>query len=115
MLIVIIVVAVLLVGVFAALALGVNLRMSVGMPPATTSSGEPLLPAVVGPSDVDALRFDRAFRGYRMDQVDAALDRLRSELAERDAVLADYQRSRTGSTNPAVAAGPDVEAGSSVE
>lgn len=34
--------------------------------------------------DVEAVRFDRAFRGYRMDQVDAVLDRLAAELAARD-------------------------------
>jgi len=35
-------------------------------------------------ADVKAARFDRAFRGYRMDQVDAVLDRLAAELAARD-------------------------------
>jgi DivIVA domain-containing protein len=40
------------------------------------------------PNDVDALRFGLAFRGYRMDQVDDALDRLREELRLRDERLA---------------------------
>jgi DivIVA domain-containing protein len=40
------------------------------------------------PSDVDSLRFGLAFRGYRMDQVDDALDRLREELRLRDERLA---------------------------
>lgn len=35
-------------------------------------------------ADVKAARFDRALRGYRMDQVDAVLDRLAAELAARD-------------------------------
>lgn len=34
--------------------------------------------------DVTGARFDRAFRGYRMDQVDVVLDRLAAELATRD-------------------------------
>jgi DivIVA domain-containing protein len=41
-----------------------------------------------GPLDAAALQavhFSAAFRGYRMDQVDEVLDRLASELAERDA------------------------------
>lgn len=37
------------------------------------------------PDDVDRLRFSLAWRGYRMAHVDVALDRLRVELAARDA------------------------------
>jgi DivIVA domain-containing protein len=40
------------------------------------------------PGDVAGLRFSLAFRGYRMDQVDDALDRLSAELTERDAEIA---------------------------
>jgi DivIVA domain-containing protein len=36
---------------------------------------------------VDAVRFDTALRGYRMDDVDARLDELTRELAEREQVL----------------------------
>jgi DivIVA domain-containing protein len=43
--------------------------------------------AVAG-ADIDALRFSAAVRGYRMDQVDAALDRLRDEITVRDEELA---------------------------
>lgn len=43
----------------------------------------------VGPEHVRSLRFSLAFRGYRMDQVDAALDRLADELATRDARIAE--------------------------
>lgn len=32
--------------------------------------------------DVDAVRFDTALRGYRMDQVDDVVDRLRMRIAE---------------------------------
>jgi DivIVA domain-containing protein len=47
-------------------------------------------------ADVVALRFPLAFRGYRMDQVDAVLDRLSVELAERDARIAELERERPG-------------------
>lgn len=39
----------------------------------------------LGEHDVAALRLSTAVRGYRMDEVDAVLDRLRAELAARDA------------------------------
>jgi DivIVA domain-containing protein len=38
--------------------------------------------------DVAAVRFSTALRGYRMDEVDAVLDRLAAELADREARLA---------------------------
>ena len=41
------------------------------------------------PSDVEALRFPLAVRGYRMAEVDAALERLADELAARDRLIAD--------------------------
>ena len=37
------------------------------------------------PDDVTHLRFSIAFRGYRMSEVDEALDRLSNEIAQRDA------------------------------
>jgi DivIVA domain-containing protein len=39
----------------------------------------------VRPDDVTHLRFSLAFRGYRMSEVDDTLDRLATEIAERDA------------------------------
>lgn len=39
---------------------------------------------VVRAADVTAARFSLAFRGYRMAEVDDALDRLAAEIAERD-------------------------------
>ncbi|MDN3482240.1 DivIVA domain-containing protein [Arthrobacter sp. APC 3897] len=50
-----------------------------------------LLPEKVQPADLGRLRFSVAFRGYRMDQVDAVLERLEEVLAERDAALASVQ------------------------
>ena len=38
--------------------------------------------------DLEGLRFSMAPRGYRMSEVDAVLDRLAAELAERDRLLA---------------------------
>ncbi len=38
--------------------------------------------------DVAKVRFTTAVRGYRMDEVDAVLDRVSTELAERDALIA---------------------------
>jgi DivIVA domain-containing protein len=40
-------------------------------------------------SDVDAVRFDTALRGYRMDQVDEVLDRLQQRLAELESAARD--------------------------
>jgi DivIVA domain-containing protein len=56
----------------------------------------PNLPPVLLPDrpravDIDQLRFSVAFRGYRMDQVDEVLDRLRAELAAREAEIRDLQ------------------------
>ena len=48
-----------------------------------------------GPLDraaVDGLRFTLAFRGYRMDEVDDALDRLVTEIEERDRRIAELER-----------------------
>ncbi len=46
--------------------------------------------------EVPALRFDLAFRGYRMDQVDYALERLRADLAFREAEIDSLRRTLTG-------------------
>lgn len=47
-----------------------------------------LLPDDATPADVDRIRFSLGLRGYRMDQVDQVLDRLRDQLAARDAEIA---------------------------
>jgi DivIVA domain-containing protein len=41
---------------------------------------------------VDDVRFSLGLRGYRMQQVDAVLDRLRAELAARDVQLAEREQ-----------------------
>jgi DivIVA domain-containing protein len=74
------VVAVLVVGGFAALATG---RLGYDpMADATTSESAPYLSEEFGSADVSAVRFDTALRGYRMDQVDAVLARLQARIAE---------------------------------
>lgn len=50
------------------------------------------LPPAPHAADVDHVRFDTALRGYRVDEVDAQLDVLRDDLAERERVLADLRR-----------------------
>lgn len=60
-----------------------------GVPDApSTAAAEPLPSGPLEVGDVRGLRLDVALRGYRMEQVDAALDRLAGELAERDAEIA---------------------------
>ncbi|GAA5158635.1 DivIVA domain-containing protein [Ornithinimicrobium tianjinense] len=55
--------------------------------PVSTQSASPLAPGPLTTEDVRGLRFDQAVRGYRMEQVDAALSRLAQELVERDAEI----------------------------
>ncbi|MGP9502190.1 DivIVA domain-containing protein [Specibacter sp. AOP5-B1-6] len=57
-----------------------------------------LLPDTPAPADVDRLRFSLGLRGYRMDQVDEVLDRLRDELAAKDLHIAGLE----AGTSPAV-------------
>jgi DivIVA domain-containing protein len=73
-------VAILLLGGFAALVTG-----RIGYDPlaeATTSQRDPGLPEDFHAADLVDVHFDTALRGYRMDQVDAVLDRLQDRLAE---------------------------------
>ncbi|MEU2669078.1 DivIVA domain-containing protein [Streptomyces sp. NPDC007164] len=56
----------------------------------------------VGRADVDALRLPVAVRGYRMTDVDEALDRLGAELAERDARIAELESALAGAQATAV-------------
>lgn len=77
--------------VLVVLALGVVLAAVVsraGVPgvedAVSTQSFAGLGTGPVHAQDVRGIRLDVAFRGYRMDQVDAVIDRLRDELAVRD-------------------------------
>ncbi|MEV6165283.1 DivIVA domain-containing protein [Streptomyces sp. NPDC052052] len=50
----------------------------------------------VGREDIEALRLPVAVRGYRMIDVDEALDRLGAELAERDARITELETALAG-------------------
>jgi DivIVA domain-containing protein len=56
------------------------------------------------PEDVTELRFDMALRGYRMAEVDAALERLADELAVRDHRIAELERTLAEDVQPVVTA-----------
>jgi DivIVA domain-containing protein len=74
------VIAVLLVGAVAALVTG---RLGYDpMADATSTQGEPALSDGFSSDEISAVRFDTALRGYRMDQVDAVLDRLQARISE---------------------------------
>lgn len=60
-----------------------------GLPPV-------LLPQTLVPADVDKLRFSLGLRGYRMDQVDEVLDRLRDELAVNEQRIAKLEAALAG-------------------
>ncbi len=77
--------AVVTVGVVVGVAAGV---VGGGLAPAARERPRAVLHAPLGrlgEHDVAGLRLSTAVRGYRMDEVDAVLDRLRAELAARDA------------------------------
>lgn len=59
-----------------------------GLPDAESTVPEAPLPeGQVTVDDVSSVRFSVGLRGYRMDEVDAVLDRLSEALAERDAEI----------------------------
>ncbi len=69
---------VVLVAVAVALLLG-RVDGSLGEP-TTTASYVPLPQDRLTPGDLESLRLDTAFRGYRMDQVDEVVGRLTDEI-----------------------------------
>lgn len=73
---------IILVGVLGGVALVVSGRVEPMRedPPDRRDPHIPPAGVEVRPEDVDAIRFGLAFRGYRMDEVDAAMQRLREEL-----------------------------------
>lgn len=78
------------IGAVGAVAAGV---VHGGLPAPTTSVPESGVDDLARPEgaltadDVSGLRFSLALRGYRMAEVDAAIDRLAGELAARDAEI----------------------------
>lgn len=77
------------------------------LPPGATPTRLPA--GEVDGDDVRGLRFQQALRGYRMDEVDWALDRLADELdragAQRDGLLA-----RVAELESALASAPGISA-----
>ncbi|HEX6194621.1 MAG TPA: DivIVA domain-containing protein [Jiangellaceae bacterium] len=64
-----------------------------GLDAMTRDLESPYLPdGPVAPVHVDEIEFAVGLRGYRMDQVDAVLDRLSVELAARDQYIAALER-----------------------
>lgn len=59
--------------------------------PDRTPTGALPADAPVTREAVDGLRFSLGFRGYRMDEVDAVLDRLAAELETRDKRIAELE------------------------
>ncbi|HYO86383.1 MAG TPA: DivIVA domain-containing protein [Dermatophilaceae bacterium] len=97
MVVFVVVVLVLLVGVLAAVVVGWRGGLSIGMPEPTSTMGFAGLESEELTSQAVAqVRFDRVFRGYRMDQVDAVLDLVRADLAEREAALAELTSAAGG-------------------
>jgi len=81
--------AILLLGVTAAVAVGYGGSMGRAYP----DRPELLLPAdrMVSADDLEDVRFSVVMRGYRMDEVDDVVRRLVHEIAERDARLAELR------------------------
>ncbi len=101
-------VAVALVGVVAAVAVG---RLRGGLEEPVRSRRDNALPAGrLEPADLGRARFSVGLRGYRMDEVDAALDRVQAELAERDAEVATLRGAlRDRATDKRLAADPATD------
>lgn len=78
-----------------------------GLAPAHDDRPDALVPAEgpLGSGDLRRVRFSLALRGYRMSEVDALLDRLADQLADRPSA---------GGPTP-VAPAPDVDAGFDVD
>lgn len=79
----VVVVAVVLIAAFLAMLAGRLPYDGMSEPVHTTPAVD--LPVDAGPDDVAALHFDTALRGYRMDQVDAALRVLQRRIATLEA------------------------------
>ena len=89
MLVVFVVIAIVVVFAVAAVAVG----RGGGLDPADPDLVRPSLPdGPMSAEDLDSVHFAIGFRGYRMDQVDAVLDRLGRELTDRDARLIELER-----------------------
>ena len=90
MVLILLLVAILVAGLVVAVAVG---RVPAGLDPAPVNRADNRLPdGPLRPADLDDLSFTVAVRGYRMDEVDAVLDRLTRELGELQTRLAHVTR-----------------------
>lgn len=81
----------------AAVAAFVGGRLPGGLPEPTSTLPDVELPQrAVATEDVDAIRFSVGFRGYRMDEVDAVLDRLGLELGAREEEIRELRQQLHG-------------------
>lgn len=91
-----VVVAVVVFGITAVAAgQGGTLALSAGDPRPLAGHEGPVTAA-----DLDGLRFPVVLRGYRMDAVDAVLDRLGAELEARDARITELSGGLHGPSSP---------------
>ena len=88
MLAVFVIIAIVVVFAVAAVALG----RGGGLDPADPDLRPSLPDGPMSAADLESVHFAVGFRGYRMDQVDAVLDRLGRELADRDAHIIELER-----------------------
>ena len=103
-------VAVAVVGVVAAVAVG---RVHGGLEDPVRSRRDNALPQRrLDDTDLARARFSIGLRGYRMDEVDAALDRVQAELRERDAELERLREALRGRRPATDATGSTAEAAS---
>lgn len=79
MIVFLLLIVVLLIGLTTAAAMG---GIAGFMAEPTSSHAFPGVPSALSAEDVGALHFDQALRGYRMDQVDEALEALAARLRE---------------------------------
>jgi DivIVA domain-containing protein len=86
-------------------------RVRGGLPEPTSTLPEIELPeSAVATQDVDAVRFSVGFRGYRMDEVDAVLDRLGLEIGARDEQIRELQERLEGLDGAPSSGGPEAKA-----
>lgn len=107
-------VLVLIIGAVVAVVLGRTGGMSVEMAQPVRARAPLALPdGPLGPDDLAMVRLDRAVRGYRMDQVDDLLDRLRLQLAAsaHDARQAGGDPSREPVPHPEPVSSPSPNLG----
>ena len=85
MIVLFLLIVVLLIGLTTAAVMG---RIGGSMAEPTSSHAFAGVPADLSAEDVGGLHFDQALRGYRMDQVDEALEALASRLRQLEAATA---------------------------